>query len=177
MTDVLMNSPHSPAMFSFADPPHVMVVESHFYPDVADLELQGAKAVLERINASYEVVTVPGALEIPAAISFAIRALDFDPVRRRSEGFIALGCVLKGGTNHDEIVSFESARGMQDLAIRYALAIGNGILTCNTMEQALERADPARQNRGGAAAEACLRMIELKHKFHLSPKRRWVAKK
>jgi 6,7-dimethyl-8-ribityllumazine synthase len=129
------------------------------------------------VNASYEIVTVPGAFEIPAAISFAIRALDFDPVRRRNEGFIALGCIMKGHTNHNEIIAFESARSLQDLAVRHAIAIGNGILTCETKEQAIERADPARLNRGGAAAEACLRMIELKHRFRLSPKRRWVAKK
>jgi len=171
-----MESTRSPATFHFETPPHVMIVEARFYADIADLQMQGVKAVLEKINATSEIVTVPGALEIPAAIAYALKALDFDPMRRRADGYIALGCVLKGGTMHDEIVGFESARGLQDLALRQALAIGNGILTCNTMEQALERADPARMDRGGAAAEACLRMIELKHHFRLSPKRRWVAK-
>ncbi|MFA5041408.1 MAG: 6,7-dimethyl-8-ribityllumazine synthase [Bdellovibrionales bacterium] len=171
-----MESPQAPATFTFESTPHIMIVQSAFYPEIADLQMQGVKAVLDSVNATYETLVVPGSLEIPAAISFAIRSLDFDPVRRRNDGFIALGCVIKGGTHHDEIVAFESARGLQDLAIRYALAIGNGILTCNTMEQAMERADPARMNRGGAATEACLRMIELKHKFRLSPKRRWVAK-
>ena len=171
-----MESNRPPAKFQFDAPPHVMIVEARFYADVADMLLMGAKAVLDRIGASYEIITVPGALEIPAAIAYAIRALDFDPVRRRCEGFVALGCVLKGGTHHDEIVGFESARGLQDLAVLRALAIGNGILTCNTKEQAEERADTARLNRGGAAAEACLQMIELKQKFRLLPKRRWVAK-
>jgi len=97
-------------------------------------------------------------------------------VRRRSEGFIVLGCVLKGETRHNEIIAFETTRSLQDLAVHRALAVGNGILVCDTKEQALERADPARLNRGGAAAEACLRMLELKYKFRLSPKRRWVAK-
>ena len=171
-----MNSNNPPATFHFETPPHVLIIEARFYADIADLQLQGVKAVLDRVKATYEIITVPGALEIPAAISFAIKALDFDPVRRRSEGFVALGCVLKGGTNHDEVVAFESARGLQELALRHALAIGNGILTCNTKEQALERADPARLNRSGQAAEACLRMIEIKQHFRLSSKRRWVAK-
>jgi 6,7-dimethyl-8-ribityllumazine synthase len=74
------------------------------------------------------------------------------------------------------IVGEQSARGLQELAMRYTLAVGNGILTVNTMEQAVERADPAKFNRGGAAAEACLRMIEIKNEYHLSSKRRWVAR-
>jgi 6,7-dimethyl-8-ribityllumazine synthase len=172
-----METAHSPFTFHFEQPPHVMIVEAPFYTDIAELQLRGAKEVLDRVNATYEIVSVPGALEIPAAVSFAIKALDFDPVRRRSEGYIALGCVLKGATRHDEIVAAEATRCLQDLALRHALALGNGILACDTKEQALERADPARLNRGGAAAEACLRMLDLKYKFRLSPKRRWVAKK
>lgn len=171
-----MKNESSAPSFFFELPPHVMIVEARFYTDVADLLLRGAKEVLDKIHATYEVVSVPGALEIPAVISFAIKALDFDPVRRRSEGFIALGCVVKGDTRHDEIVSYESAHGLQKLALQRSLAVGNGILTCNSKEQALERADPGKMNRGGAAAEACLRMIEIKHQFRLSPKRRWVAK-
>ncbi len=166
----------TPYTFHFEEPPHVMIVESRFYNDVADLLLEGVKKVLASVNATFDIVTVPGALEIPAAVSFALRALDFDPARRRSEGFIALGCILKGGTRHDEIVATESCRALQDLAVRKVLAVGNAILACDTKEQALERADPARMDRGGAAAEACLRMLELKHKFRLSPKRRWLAK-
>ena len=153
-----------------------MIVEARFYADIADLQLQGVKEVLERVQATTEIVQVPGALEIPAAIAYAMKALDFDPMRRRPDGYIALGCVLKGGTHHDEIVGFESARGLQDLTVQHSLAIGNGILTCNAREEALERADPTRFNRGGKAAEAALRMVELKHYFRLSPKRRWVAK-
>jgi 6,7-dimethyl-8-ribityllumazine synthase len=170
-----MHPPRTPVSFHFDEPPNVMIIQACFYEDVAELLLKGAKAALDRVNATYEIVSVPGALEIPAVISFAMRALDFDPIRRRSEGFIALGCVLKGDTRHDEIVACESAHALQQLAIRRALAIGNGILTCNTKEQALERADPAQLDRGGAAADACLRMIELKHHFRLSPKRRWLA--
>lgn len=171
-----MENKRPPATFKFSQTPHVVVVEARFYGELADMQLQGVKEVLARVGATHEVITVPGALEIPAAIGYVIKSLDFDPIRRRPDGFIALGCVLKGGTSHDQIVGFESARGLQELAIHHRLAVGNGILTCNTMEQAVERADPARMNRGGEAAEACLRMIELKHYFHLSPKRRWTAK-
>jgi 6,7-dimethyl-8-ribityllumazine synthase len=171
-----MEATRPPASFHFETPPHVLIIEARFYADIADLQLAGVKAVLDRVKATHEIVVVPGALEIPAAIAFAMKAMDFDPVRRRPDGYIALGCVLKGGTQHDDIVGFESARGLQELAVKNVLAVGNGILTCNTKEQALERADPARLNRSGEAAEACLRMIEIKHQFRLSPKRRWVAK-
>ena len=171
-----MDQKRPPATFQFETKPHVMIVEARFYEDIADLQLNGAKAVLDRAGATYETLAVPGSLEIPVAIVYAVKALDFDPSRRRFDGYLALGCVLKGGTQHDEIVGNESARGLQEVALRYALAVGNGILTCNTREQALDRADPARQDRAGSAAEACLRMIEIKHQFRLSPKRRWVAR-
>lgn len=161
--------------FVFETNPHIMIVEGRYYNDVADLLLQGAKAVLEQAGATYEVHTVPGALEIPAAVLYAVKSLNFDAIRKRFDGYVALGCVLKGKTRHDEVVGNESARGLQSIALDHTLAIGNGILTCDTKDQALERADPARQDRGGAAAAACLRLIELKHHFRLSPKRRWVA--
>jgi 6,7-dimethyl-8-ribityllumazine synthase len=171
-----METKRPPATFQFETKPHVLIVEARFYDDVADLQLQGAKAVLDRAGADHEIVEVPGALEIPAAIVYAIKSLDFDAMRRRYDGYVALGCVMKGGTMHDEIVATESVRGLQEVAMRYVLAVGNGILTCETKQQALERADPARQDRAGAAAEACLRMIELKQHFRLSPKRRWIAR-
>lgn len=162
--------------YSFEQKPHVLIVEARFYDDINDLLLKGAVAALDRAGATHEVLTVPGALEIPAAIIYAIKSLDFDAGRRRFDGYVALGCVLQGDTKHDEIVGMESARGLQEVILRYALAAGNGILTCATKEQALERADPARKNRGGAAAEAALRMIEIKQRFRLSPKKRWVAR-
>jgi 6,7-dimethyl-8-ribityllumazine synthase len=171
-----MEAARPPVTFHFETPPHLLIVEARFYNPIADHLLTGAKQALDAAKATYEVLTVPGALEIPAAIAFAIKALDFDPMRRRPEGYIALGCVIKGGTMHDEIVGLESARGLQELAIGHAMAIGNGILTCNDMQQAEERADPARLNRGREAAEAALRMIEIKHQMRLTPKRRWVAK-
>lgn len=171
-----MQHKRPPATFSFEEKPHIMIVEGRFYDDIADLQLQGAKAVLERAGATFQVYTVPGSLEIPSAILYAIRSLNFDAVRRRFDGFVALGCVLQGETHHATLVAEESARGLQRLALDHALAVGNGILTVNTHEQAVDRADPARMDRGGAAAEACLRMIELKNEFHLSSKHRWVAR-
>jgi 6,7-dimethyl-8-ribityllumazine synthase len=170
-----MEQKRLPSTFHFENKPHLLIIEARFYDDIGALQMRGARAVLDRAGATYETLAVPGALEIPAVIAYAIRAMDFDPTRRRYDGYVALGCVLKGGTQHDEIVGAESARSLQHLAVSHALAIGNGILTCNNREQALERADPERMDRAGAAAEAALRMIELKHIFRLMPKRRWVA--
>jgi 6,7-dimethyl-8-ribityllumazine synthase len=171
-----METKRQPLSFKFDAMPHLLVVEGRYYNDIADLQLAGAKAVMDRVGASYEIITVPGALEIPSAMLYAVKGLDFDAVRRRFDGYVALGCILKGDTMHDQIVGLESARGLQELALRYVLAVGNGILTCNSHAQAIERADPAQQDRAGAAVEACLRQIEIKHQFRLAPKRRWVAR-
>jgi len=171
-----MEKKREPAIFSFEDKPHIMIVESRFYDDIADHLLVGAKAVLDRADATYEIFTVPGSLEIPPAILYAVKSMDFDAVRRRFDGYVALGTVIKGSTRHDEIVGDVSARGLMNIAIQHTLALGNGILTCNTREQALERANPAQLDRGGAAAEACLKMVEMKHRFRLMPKRRWVGR-
>lgn len=153
-----------------------MIVEARYYEDIADLLLQGATAMLQQAGATYDIHTVPGSLEIAPAMNYAVKSLNFDALRKRYAGYIALGCVLKGSTRHDEIVGDESARNLYALALQHTLAVGNGILTCETHGQAMERADPARLDRGGAAAEACLRLIELKHHFRLSSKRRWVAR-
>lgn len=172
----MQTSPPAARKFNFDNKPHILVVEARFYDDIADALLTGAQSVLDAVGASYEKLTVPGALEIPAAIAYAVKAMDYDPVRRRFDGYVALGCVVKGETRHDEIVGHESARALQEVALRYMLAVGNGILTVNNREQAVARARPDGENRGGRAAEACLCMIEIKQQFHLSSKRRWVAK-
>lgn len=161
-----MQHNRAPLTFHFKHKPHVLVVEARYYNDIADMQLRGAEAVFQRAGATFEVVTVPGSLEIPAAILFAAEGHKKANLRL-FDGYVALGCVIKGGTHHDQIVGVESARGLQELSLRHALAIGNGILTVNNLEQAVERADPARMNRAGDAAEACLRMIELQHRFHL----------
>ncbi|MGE0109243.1 MAG: 6,7-dimethyl-8-ribityllumazine synthase [Bdellovibrionales bacterium] len=161
--------------YNFEVKPHVMIVEARYYEDIADQLLAGAKAELDRAGATYDVYTVPGALEIPAAVKYALRSLDYDPMRRRYDGYVALGTVIKGETRHDEIVGNVSIQGLQDLALKHVLAIGCGILTVNNAAQAEARA--GQQNKGGGAAVACLRMIEMKNKFKLMPKRRWIGPK
>jgi len=153
-----------------SDTPHIMVVEARFYEDIADELVKGAIAELEKDGVSYVRVSVPGALEIPAAIRYAIRSMDFFTARRRFDGYVALGCVIRGETTHYDIVCNESARGLQDLALQYTLAVGNGILTVENREQAWARASTQHKNKGGVAARACLDMIELKRQFRLFPR-------
>jgi 6,7-dimethyl-8-ribityllumazine synthase len=137
---------------------HVLIVEARFYEDIAEELVKGAVAVLEKAGATYERIAVPGAFEIPAAISFADIGGEFD-------GYLALGCVIRGETSHYDYVCEESARKLMDLSADRALAIGYGILTCENDEQAWERARVDRKNKGGDVAEACLRMIELSQRF------------
>ena len=139
----------------------ILIVEARFYDDIADALVDGATAELNSAGAVYERLQVPGAFEIPATIGFAART----PEASAYDGFIGLGCVIRGQTTHYDYVCTESARGLQDLAVREGLAIGYGILTCETHEQALARARRDEYDRGGAAARACLAMIEIKHKF------------
>ena len=134
-----------------------MIVEARFYEDIADELCRGAVAALEAAGATHERVTVPGAFEIPAAIAMAHEA---GP--SRFDGYIALGCVIRGETSHYDYVCGESARGLQDLAIRQGLAIGYGILTVEDRDQAWARAAVDRNDKGADAAQACLRMIELR---------------
>lgn len=131
----------------------ILIIEARFYPEIADELLAGARAALDAAGAEHETLTVPGALEIPPAIRISLG---------RADGFVALGCVIRGETTHYEIVSGESARGLMQLGIEHAVAIGNGILTCETWEQAMERARMNGQNKGGGAAQACLALLRLK---------------
>lgn len=150
--------------------PHIMIVEARYYDDIGEELLKGATQTLEAVGASWEVVQVPGAFEIPQAIKIAIRSLDFYAGRRRADGYIALGCVIRGETTHYDYVCGESARKLQDLACTYTLAMGYGILTCENREQALARARVDQKNKGSEAARACLDMIEVKRRFHLFPR-------
>jgi len=143
--------------------PHVLIIEARFYSHIADMQLEGAMAALEAGGASFERITVPGALEIPAAIKFAATA--GEGAGKSYDGYVALGCVIRGETYHFEIVSNESSRGIMDLAVHHNLCIGNGILTVYNEEQALERANRNRLDKGGDAARACLAMIDLRHKL------------
>lgn len=147
-------------------PSHVMIVEARFYEPLADELVRGAIRALEAAGATYERFAVPGAFEIPAAIACAVEAQS-SPAGRLFDGFVALGCVIRGETTHYDYVCQESARGLQKLAIRFHLAIGYGILTVENEDQAWERAKLDRKDKGGDAARACLAMIELKRRFKL----------
>ena len=140
-------------------PPHVAIVEARFYEDISEALAQGAMAALTAAGASWERVAVPGALEIPAAIAL----LSARPARsgRRFDGFVALGCVIRGETTHYDIVAGESARALVDLGVVRRLAIGNGLLTVENEAQAWRRARADELDKGGGAAAACLAMIAL----------------
>jgi 6,7-dimethyl-8-ribityllumazine synthase len=150
------------------DRTHVLIVEARFYPDIADEMLKGAVAALEAAGATHETVSVPGAFEIPAAIRFASEAWKGGKLVRPFDGYVALGCVIRGETTHYDYVCVESARGLQDLAFREGLAIGYGILTVENADQAWARAKRDRKNKGGDAAKACLAMIAIKRRFGLA---------
>src|SRR5690606_35699701 len=134
-------------------PTHVLVVEARYYEDVSEQLGKGAVAALEAAGCTFDRVEVAGALEIPAAIAIARGStVAYD-------GYVALGCVIRGETSHYDIVAGESARALMDLAITHRLAIGNGILTVENGSQALERASVEDRDKGGFAARACLDMI------------------
>ncbi|MEL6476178.1 MAG: 6,7-dimethyl-8-ribityllumazine synthase [Pseudomonadota bacterium] len=138
--------------------PKLLIVCAPYYRAIADGLIAGATATLGTAGAASELVEVPGALEIPTAIRLASEGAGFD-------GYIALGCVIRGETTHYETVCNDSSRGLMLLGIEQKLCIGNGILTCETLTQAEDRADPTRQNKGGGAAAAALHLIALKRRF------------
>ncbi|WP_372917770.1 6,7-dimethyl-8-ribityllumazine synthase [Sandarakinorhabdus sp.] len=148
--------------------PHIMVVEARFYEDLADEMALGAIAAIETAGATYERFSVPGAFEIPAAIRYALEADQPAEGRRKFDGFVALGCVIRGETTHYDYVCGESARALQDLAMNQLAAIGYGILTCENKDQAWARASRDKGNKGAAAVEACLSMVALRYRFELS---------
>lgn len=137
--------------------PHLLIVEARFYDGFADELLKGATAALKAADCTWDVVTVPGALEIPGAMSLAVDTGRYD-------GFIALGTIIRGETYHFEVVSNESARGLMALTLD-GLAIGNGILTCENDDQAWARARVSEKDKGGDAAKAALAMMALREKF------------
>lgn len=138
----------------------ILVVEARFYDDIADALLDGAKRALEAAGANFDVISVPGALEIPTAIAIAVDAAKAK--RRPYEGAVALGCVIRGETTHYEIVGNESARALIDLSVALRLPIGNGILTVETNEQAWARARTSGEDKGGGAAKAALALAAIK---------------
>ncbi|MDE1466786.1 6,7-dimethyl-8-ribityllumazine synthase [Aurantiacibacter sp. D1-12] len=136
---------------------HFLIVEARFYAHLNDMLIAGAKGALEAAGHTVDVITVPGALEVPGAIALAADSGKYD-------GFVALGVVIRGETYHFEIVAEESARGIMALTID-GIAIGNGILTTENEEQAIVRADPAQSNKGSGAAVAAMRLLELRGQF------------
>ena len=135
----------------------LLIVEARFYDHLNDLLLEGARAAIEAEGHEHDTVTVPGALEVPAAIALADGSGRYD-------GYVALGVVIRGETYHFEIVAGESARGIMALTLD-GLAIGNGILTVENEAQALARARPNEKNKGGEAAQAALAMMKLRARF------------
>jgi len=141
----------------------ILVVEARYYDDIADALLAGAAKALKEAGAAFDVVCVPGALEIPAAIAIA---LDAAQRRRRAyDGAVALGCVIRGDTIHFEIVSHLSARGLMDLSVARRIPVGNGIITVDNQLQALARARVEDQDKGGDAVRAALSLIGLKRQL------------
>lgn len=137
--------------------PRILVIEAPFYPEISDALAQGALAVLAAAGAAVTRVIVPGALEIPAAIRYALGG--------GWDGYVALGCVIRGETSHYDIVCNESARGVQALALEHGLAVGFGVLTVEDDIQAWARARPTEGDKGGDAARACLAMIALRREL------------
>ena len=145
------------ALPTFEAAPKVLIVIAPYYGAISARQLQSARAVLERAGAMHETVEMPGSLEIPTAIGIAHRQGNYD-------GYVALGCVIRGRTSHYDVVVGESARGIATLGLAGA-CIGNGIITVETMEQAEERADAARLDTAGAAAQAALHLIALQKRL------------
>ena len=135
----------------------LLIVVAPYYKDIADGLIAGAKSTAEKAGATVEVIEVPGALEVPSAIGMAARMADYD-------GFVALGCVIRGETTHYDTVCNDSSRGLTLLGLQ-GVCIGNGILTVENTAQAMARARPSEMNKGGGAAEACLHLITLARRF------------
>jgi 6,7-dimethyl-8-ribityllumazine synthase len=140
-----------------------LIVEARFYEDIAAMLLEGAKTAFARAGASFDLISLPGALEIPLAMAIALDHAEAS--KRPFDGAIALGCVIRGKTHHFEIVANESARALMDVALARKLAFGNGVLTVEDEAQALERADPQRGDKGGDAARAALSILKLKREI------------
>ena len=143
--------------------PKLLIIEARFYGDIADALAEGAIQAIEAAGGHYERLAVPGVLEIPAALSMVLSAMENDgPIY---DGFVLLGCVIRGETSHYDIVANESARVVMDLIVDADLAVGNGILTVENGEQAWARARIDQKNKGGSAAEAALAMIALRNRL------------
>ena len=148
--------------------PSVLIIEARFYSDLSDELAKGAISALEEANADYHVIAVPGALEIPQALAFAVHAglMPFGATRWRYHGAVALGCVIRGETSHYDIVANESAKALLSIATTSSIPVGNGILTVENESQAWARASVTDGNKGADAARACLRLIDVFMECH-----------
>ncbi|WP_338550664.1 6,7-dimethyl-8-ribityllumazine synthase [Roseovarius phycicola] len=142
---------------TFDKPVKLLIVVAPFYRDIADMLIAGAVSEIEASGGAHDLIEVPGALEVPTAIGMAERMSNYD-------GYVALGCVIRGATTHYETVCNDSSRGITLLGLQ-GLCVGNGILTVENRDQAVERADPARMNKGAGAAAAALHLIALERKW------------
>ena len=142
----------------------ILVVEARFYDAISDALLEGASDALRAFGAEFDVVTVPGAFELPAAIAYAEEGAH-RPAGIRYDGYVALGCVIRGETTHYDYVCGESARGLMTLSVEKGMAIGYGVLTVEDEAQAWARARISEGDKGGFAARACLDMIVLKRRL------------
>ena len=147
---------------------HIMLVVSKYYKEIAEELLAGSIVELKKSKSTWEIIEVPGAFEIPAAISMSINSNKKPEVNKSVDGYVALGCVIRGETSHYDYVCGETARGLQTIAIEHKVPIGFGVLTVDNKEQAEERAFVNRKNKGGEAVRVCLKMFELKNNFGLS---------
>ncbi len=147
----------------------ILIVEGRFYEDIADELFKGAAQVFDEAGVAYERLAVPGAFEVPQAIRYAVRSMELGSAMSRYAGFVGFGCVIRGDTSHYDYVCQESARALMDIPMTYSVALGYGILTCENREQAWQRADVTQNNKGGAVAKTCLRMMEVKKHFRLVP--------
>jgi len=149
------------------DLPHIMIVESPYYEEINNNMVESVLIELSQKRATYDRFEVPGSFELPGAIRMAIEADTSRSDKNRYDGYIALGCVIRGETSHYDYVCGESARGLNDLVLKYGIALGYGVLTTENRDQALVRSRRDQHDRGGAAARACLSMIEIKRKLNI----------
>ena len=152
---------------------HVLIVEAPYYVEIVEALADGARSALTAGGATFEMLQVPGAFEIPAAIAFmdAAARRDDGEGKPRIDGYVALGCLIRGETTHYDLICTETARGLQDLALTRSCAVGFGVLTVENEAQAWARARASEQDKGGEAARACLAMIALKRQLNLVPQR------
>jgi len=151
-----------------SDERRVLIVESRFYQDIAEEMAKGAIQVLDGAGVGHDRLAVPGVFEIPAAIRFALRSMETHAATTDYDGFVALGAVIRGETDHYAHIAREATRALMDIAVNKAVALGFGVLTCDTDKQARARAAVADGDKGGEAARACLRMMELRKSLRLA---------